>query len=253
MLKHDICIACDYRSYGITPVEDTITKPQICDISLKHNGYPNTSHFRHHNAYKSVENRQESHQLDSYDSTPVRWKRKCLKRSSSYTNAVEVARDEISDKHKVRFSEGKFYIGVDNDSSDQETLWLHGRVMVLVLIFNCKEEYICLVVFIVFWKGVGGWEWAGLEGLCVCVFIKVLQRNYMFLSFFSWVFLEEKFTELLSIHVQKSVFLTCGNSFFIIDLLSCNIETQRRILKFDSWKEREYKEKKRIWNSTEGH
>nr|XP_034313531.1 glutamate receptor ionotropic, NMDA 2B isoform X4 [Crassostrea gigas] len=110
------------ESYGITPVEDTITKPQICDISLKHNGYPNTSHFRHHNAYKSVENRQESHQLDSYDSTPVRWKRKCLKRSSSYTNAVEVARDEISDKHKVRFSEGKFYIGVDNDSSDQETL-----------------------------------------------------------------------------------------------------------------------------------
>lgn len=91
----------------------------------------------------------------------------------------------------------------------------------------------------------GGWEWAGLEGLCVCVFIKVLQRNYMFLSFFSWVFLEEKFTELLSIHVHKSVFLTCGNSFFIIDLLSCNIETQRRILKFDSWKEREYKEKKK--------
>lgn len=166
MLKHDICIACDYRSYGITPVEDTITKPQICDISLKHNGYPNTSHFRHHNAYKSVENRQESHQLDSYDSTPVRWKRKCLKRSSSYTNAVEVARDEISDKHKVRFSEGKFYIGVDNDSSDQETLWLHGRVMVLVLIFNCKEVYICLVVFIVFWKGVGsgrGWR--------VCVYV----------------------------------------------------------------------------------
>lgn len=37
--------------------------------------------------------------------------------------------------------------------------------MVLVLIFNCKEVYICLVVFIVFWKGVGGWEWAGLEGL----------------------------------------------------------------------------------------
>lgn len=118
--------------------------------------------------------------------------------------------------------------------------------MVLVLIFNCKEVYICLVVFIVFWKGVGGWEWVGLEGLCVCVFIKVLQRNYLFLSFFSGVFLEEKFTELLSIHVHKSVFLTCGNSFFIIDLLSCNIETQRRILKFDSWKEREYKEKKRI-------
>lgn len=110
------------ESYGITPVEDTITKPQICDISLKHNGYPNTSHFRHHNAYKSVENRQESHQLDSYDSTPVRWKRKCLKRSSSYTNAVEVAREEITDKHKVRFNEGKFYIGIDNDSSDQETL-----------------------------------------------------------------------------------------------------------------------------------
>lgn len=122
---------------------------------------------------------------------------------------------------------------------------MHGRVTVLVLIFNCKEVYICLVVFIVFWKGVGGWEWAGLEGLCVCVFIKVLQRNYMFLSFFSGVFLEEKFTELLSIHVHKSVFLTCGNSFFIIDLLSCNIETQRRILKFDSWKEREYKEKKK--------
>lgn len=112
--------------------------------------------------------------------------------------------------------------------------------MVLVLIFNCKEVYICLVVFIVFWKGVGDWEWAGLEGLCVCVFIKVLQRNYMFFSFFFLGFSLKKSLQ----NCLVSVFLTCDNSFFIIDLLSCNIETQRRILKFDSWKEREYKEKK---------
>lgn len=101
--------------------------------------------------------------------------------------------------------------------------------MVLVLIFNCKEVYICLVVFIVFWKGVGGWEWAGLEGLCVCVFIKVLQRNYMFFSFFFLGFSLKKSLQ----NCLVSVFLTCDNSFFIIDLLSCNIETQRRILKFD--------------------
>lgn len=82
--------------------------------------------------------------------------------------------------------------------------------MVLVIIFNCKEVYICLVVFIVFWKGVGGWEWAGLEGLCV--YQGAAKKLHVF-KLFSWVFLEEKFTELLSIHVHKSVFLTCGNSF----------------------------------------
>lgn len=37
--------------------------------------------------------------------------------------------------------------------------------MVLVLIFNCKEVYICLVVFIVFREGLG---WVRLEGLSVC-------------------------------------------------------------------------------------
>lgn len=78
----------------------------------------------------------------------------------------------------------------------------------------------------------------------MCVYQGAAKKLHVF-KLFSWVFLEEKFTELLSIHVHKSVFLTCGNSFFIIDLLSCNIETQRRILKFDSWKEREYIRKKK--------
>ncbi|XP_078319619.1 glutamate receptor ionotropic, NMDA 2B-like isoform X2 [Crassostrea virginica] len=107
------------ESYGISPVEDSVPKPVLCDTKLTHNGYP--CHSRNFDTYKSTENRQESNQLDSYDSTPVRWKRRCLKRSPSYTNAVEVASDDITEKHKVRFNEGKFYIGIDNDSSDPET------------------------------------------------------------------------------------------------------------------------------------
>lgn len=39
--------------------------------------------------------------------------------------------------------------------------------MVLVLIFNCKEVYICLVVFIVFREGLGVGEVGGFECMCV--------------------------------------------------------------------------------------
>lgn len=130
------------RSYGISPVEDSVPKPVLCDTKLTHNGYP--CHSRNFDTYKSTENRQESNQLDSYDSTPVRWKRRCLKRSPSYTNAVEVASDDITEKHKVRFNEGKFYIGIDNDSSDPETFWL---VVELSFLFNFFFWF-CLVVFL---------------------------------------------------------------------------------------------------------
>lgn len=57
MLKYDICIVCDYRSYGIILVEDIIIKFKICDIFLKYNGYLNMFYFCYYNVYKSVENR----------------------------------------------------------------------------------------------------------------------------------------------------------------------------------------------------
>ncbi|XP_048763861.2 glutamate receptor ionotropic, NMDA 2B-like [Ostrea edulis] len=110
------------KSYGITPVDDPMNQSELGDRSVKQNGYPNTSEFHHSNPHKYIENRHESDQLDYFDSTPVRWKRKCLKRSPSYTNAVDVAVSETPEKHKVRFNEGKFYFGVDNDSSDQDLL-----------------------------------------------------------------------------------------------------------------------------------
>ncbi|XP_062614657.1 glutamate receptor ionotropic, NMDA 2B-like isoform X1 [Saccostrea cucullata] len=109
------------QSYGITPEEDPMKQLEICDTFDKHNGYPTTCQFLQ-SPFKSIENRHECHQLDSYDSTPVRWKRRSLKRSPSYTNAVEVPVPEISEKQKVRFNEGKFYYEVDNEGSDQEIL-----------------------------------------------------------------------------------------------------------------------------------
>jgi hypothetical protein len=110
------------RSYGITPVEDPMKRPEKRDRTIKQNGYPNTSEFCYSNPQKCIENRYDSSQLDYYDSTPVRWKRKCLKRSPSYTNAVDVTVPDSPEKQKVRFNEGKYYFGVDNDSSDQDLL-----------------------------------------------------------------------------------------------------------------------------------
>lgn len=115
-----------------------------------------------------------------------------------------------------------------------------------MVLFQLQRSIYLPCCFHCFLEGGWGLGVGGVGGfVCMCVYQGAAKKLHVF-KLFSWVFLEEKFTELLSIHVHKSVFLTCGNSFFIIDLLSCNIETQRRILKFDSWKEREYKEKKRI-------
>lgn len=54
--------------------------------------------------------------------------------------------------------------------------------MVLVLIFNCKEVYICLVVFIVFREGLGVGEVGGFE--CMCVYQGAAKKLHVFKLFF---------------------------------------------------------------------
>ncbi|KAK3090570.1 hypothetical protein FSP39_012761 [Pinctada imbricata] len=115
------------ESFGIKPSEGAVWKaPKPQQNNRKLNGYPGYT-VRVSPKLNRTDTNESYDQNDAQEIIePVpKWNRRSLKRSPSYTNAVSIETDSPSNTYqrtssKVRFNDGKLYVGVDNDSCDIE-------------------------------------------------------------------------------------------------------------------------------------